>query len=476
MSTSRILVDKSSTELEEYIRKVLDANQPEHSFLPQLRVHAAKARHHTRRTFKLDPVAEYFIYDFCYRNRAKFRKPLVKNRQHYGYRFEGGMPIDGVDAYGAYKASISTWSKSFSHALSFDIASYFNSIYHHDLVHWCAGIGADRADEEALSQFLREINAGRSIDCLPQGLYPCKMIGNSYLSFVDTSNRLKSRAIARLMDDIHLFDDDEAVLLADFHQVQALLGEKGLSPNSSKTVLPSESRKSDSDAVDELKLGLLKKRREVMKRYTEGTDLTNHPELKLNDRQRGYLLELLKNEALTEEDAELVLALMQDHGDDLLAHLPVLAGSFPNLAKRFWQFCRRLGGKLSNREQLAEVLLALLSNSTLLTEFQLFWFASIAEDQLLQTPRAGDILIRLFEHENATMLTKARVLEIPERRFGMVELRESNLKNGSSNWLAWAAATGSRTLPRSQRNYALSYFAKASPLNHLVHLCISALP
>jgi hypothetical protein len=112
----------------------------------------------------------------------------------------------------------------------------------------------------------------------------------------------------------------------------------------------------------------------------------------------------------------------------------------------------------------------------LLTEFQLFWFASIAEDQLLQTPRAGDILIRLFEHENATMLTKARVLEIPERRFGMVELRESNLKNGSSNWLAWAAATGSRTLPRSQRNYALSYFAKASPLNHLVHLCISALP
>lgn len=476
MSTSRILIDTATASIEAYLRKVVDPSEPAHSFPPQLRVHAAKARHHTRRTMKLDPVAEYFIYDFVYRGRGNFRRPFSATRAHHGYRFEGGAPIDGVDDYSSFKASVTNQKAAHAQSLSFDISAYFNSVYHHDLVHWCIGLGLPQPEVEAFSQFLREINAGRSIDCLPQGLYPCKMIGNSFLSFVDTSNRLKSAATVRLMDDTHLFDNSEEILLADFQRIQFLLGEKGLSPNPSKTVLPSEARKTVSETVDELKLSLLKKRREVQKRYVDGTDLTGHPELQLDRRQKSYLLELLKTDALTEEDAELVLALMQDHGDDLLAHLPVLAAGFPNLAKRFYQFCQRLGRKLSNREQLAEVLLTLLTNSACLTEFQLFWFAKITEDHLLQTKQAGSILIKIFEYEHSTMLTKARILEIPENRFGMVELRESNLKNGSSNWLAWAAATGSRALPRAQRNYALAYFAKASPLNFLVHACISALP
>jgi len=337
MSTSRILVDKSSAELEAYLQKVLDPGQVEHSFLPQLRVHAAKARHHTRRTLKLDPVAEYFVYDFVYRNRARFRKPYTTAREHHGFRFENGLPVDGVTAYSEFKSSISAHAALNAHTLSLDISSYFNSVYHHDLSHWCIGIGAVQTDVDGINQFLREINAGRSIDCLPQGLYPCKMIGNNFLTFVDTSNRIRSSAVVRLMDDIHLFDSDESVLISDFHQIQSLLGEKGLSVNPSKTILPSEARKSVSESVDELKLGLLKKRREVMKRYADGTDLSSHPELQLDLRQRAYLLELLKSDALTEEDAELVLALMHEHGDDLLRYLPLLAAGFPNLAKRFYQ-------------------------------------------------------------------------------------------------------------------------------------------
>src|SRR4029077_7609836 len=140
------------------------------------------------------------------------------------------------------KSVISMQAAFNAYTLSLDISAYFNSIYHHDLVHWCTGIGANQPDIDAFSQFLREINAGRSIDCLPQGLYPCKMVGNSFLSFIDTSNRLKSFFIARLMDDIHLFDDNEATLLSDFHQIQSLLGDKGLSVNPAKTILPSEAR------------------------------------------------------------------------------------------------------------------------------------------------------------------------------------------------------------------------------------------
>jgi DNA invertase Pin-like site-specific DNA recombinase len=75
------------------------------------------------------------------------------------------------------------------------------------------------------SRFLQEINSGRSIDCLPHGLYPTKMIGNNFLYFLDTSSRLRSHAIVRFMDDYHLFDDDESVLIDDFMQAQKLLGD-----------------------------------------------------------------------------------------------------------------------------------------------------------------------------------------------------------------------------------------------------------
>jgi hypothetical protein len=40
--------------------------------------------------------------------------------------------------------------------------------------------------------YLREINAGRSVDVLPQGIYPAKMIGNDFLRFVDNHHALKS--------------------------------------------------------------------------------------------------------------------------------------------------------------------------------------------------------------------------------------------------------------------------------------------
>ena len=54
---------------------------------------------------------------------------------------------------------------------TFDVASYFNSIYHHDLVAWFDERGASGDDAALLGRFLREINSGRSVDCLPQGIY-----------------------------------------------------------------------------------------------------------------------------------------------------------------------------------------------------------------------------------------------------------------------------------------------------------------
>ncbi|MCB0198383.1 MAG: hypothetical protein KDJ65_40965, partial [Anaerolineae bacterium] len=64
-----LMFEHHAKELEEYIyQKILDDKQLGDNFLPQQRVHATKPRGHLRRTTKLDPVAEYFIYDLTNRN------------------------------------------------------------------------------------------------------------------------------------------------------------------------------------------------------------------------------------------------------------------------------------------------------------------------------------------------------------------------------------------------------------------------
>ena len=74
----------------------------------------------------------------------------------------------------------------------------------------------------------------------------------------------------------------------------------------------------------------------------------------------------------------------------------------------------------------------------------------------------------LDDHPDATLLSKAKILEIPERRFGMTELREEHLRTGKSDWLSWAAAIGSRAEKKANRNHLLSYFANGGPLNKLI--------
>lgn len=79
-----------------------------------------------------------------------------------------------------------------------DVSSYFNSIYHHDLVNWFAGSkDVESADVEVFGQFMCEINAGFSIDFLPHGLYPTKMLGSHFLSYIDYSILIKSEAMTQ---------------------------------------------------------------------------------------------------------------------------------------------------------------------------------------------------------------------------------------------------------------------------------------
>ncbi len=134
MKTNLLVAEKHEKEVSEYIyQKILDEKQVADNFLPQQRVYATKPRGHLRRTVKLDPVVEYFLYDVTYRNRAIFRSEVSDTRRSFGYRFIEGGHISVHNAYKAYKQRLIENHAKFKHNLQFDIASYFNCLYHHDI-------------------------------------------------------------------------------------------------------------------------------------------------------------------------------------------------------------------------------------------------------------------------------------------------------------------------------------------------------
>ena len=474
LDTNRIPIVKASTALGTFIYEQITHEQvSSDNFLPQIRAYAAKPRFHLRRTLKLDPVAEFYFYDLTYRHRSTFRHSTSSRRKHFGYQFAKGAMVSSARSYRRFRREVRDALAEYRYCVKADIAQYFNSLYHHDLVAWFRDYGKTPEDVDLFGKFLRQINAGRSVDCLPHGIYPAKIVGSQFLRFVDDSNRITARKMLRFMDDIYFFDNSEDVLKQDFHQLQRLLGEKGLSVNESKTRIGEIEELDIEDEIDEIKSHLLKRRRSIV--FGSGSEEEDDDEYNeedvLDDESVCYLLDLLRDEHLEEDDAELILAVMREHSEDVLEHIPTLLSRFPALSKSVFHF----SAYVEDTAELLSIVRNHIRDADYVPEFQLFWLAKLCEGYLLDESGVGDIFADLLDHQSATVISKAKVLEIPEMRFGMPDLREEELRTGASDWLSWAAAVGSRKVRKASRNHLLGYFANGSPINRLISDCVRAM-
>ena len=299
------------------------------------------------------------------------------------------------------------------------------------------------------------------------------MIGNSFLQFVHQSGRLQSDVLIRFMDDFVLFSNDKQILLSDFYYVQEALSAKGLAVNPSKTRLFLKGDDEIDSALNGVNKGLLRKRRRIVLRGYDDDESDVDEELRnLTKKETDLLRELLARPHLEEEDAELVLALMGNHSADVVTRFEDLLRDFPHLAKSIYQFTRFVRDKdalSSNHRKICGGDQDHPGISTLLA-----W--GHPRGTLLGTKQASEIVHSLYTHPWATPVTKAKVLEIADQRYGLTELRETHLKDGTSDWLAWASACGSRAEKKAARNYSLKYFQNASPINKLIGEVIGDLP
>lgn len=463
LNTNRVIVEHGESQIKLYLE---DCQKGQKSFSPQHRVYAAKDPIHLRRTVKLDPVAEYFIYDLVYKNRQRFRKPHSEKRVHYGYRFENGVPMSASKDYKDFKDAI--WIDGLFGAafIGFDISNYFNALYHHDLEAWLAALDASNEDVQMFSKFLRETNAGRSIDCLPHGLYPTKMIGNDFLRFVEESTFLKATSVHRFMDDVYIFGNSASEVNADFNRIQRVLGLKGLSVNPSKTKVNRSKADETEASISAVKKNLLQRRREIVSSNLYDDDEATEEAVKadLSEEEIEEINDILKGGDIEEDDAELILTVMRTHAEDVLAFLPGIISRFPHLAKNVYKFC----GDIDDTEAVADLIDQSLSSDDETQEYQLFWFGMMVESYLMQSKKAPNIIAKLLEHRNRTDISVAKILEIPDLRYGLPDVRQGYLASGRSDWLSWSSAVGSRAVKPAARNYMLEYFMKSSPMNRLI--------
>ncbi|TGL62025.1 antiviral reverse transcriptase Drt5 [Leptospira sarikeiensis] len=469
LNTNHLIINKMHLQLDRSIANQNGNLNHPLQFLPQSRVFANKGGRLLRRTVKLDPFAEYFIYDLIHKNRSYFISTNSKSRKIFGYNFSENKVPNTAASYSSFKKAISAFTNKYKYGMKFDISSYFNSIYQHDLVSWFSETTNAEKDTKDFGQFLRQINSGRSVDCLPQGILPCKVIGSHFLKFIDNSISLKCEGFLRFMDDFYLFGNDQQTVFDDFNLIQQLLGLKGLNINQSKTVhhIPSHI----DVHLDSVKTELLQIRRKVIIVSGEEYDVSNPFQDILSHDQVEYLTTLLKNPNIEEEDAELVLVLLRDYSRNVLDYLEGIIEKFPNLIKNIFSFSRFI----EDKEDYLDILINVVRNSRDITEYQLFWIAWIVEIYLSEYEKAGELVNLLLINPKSSSISKAKILEMKDNRFGLPEVREEYLRSGQSDWLGWSSAVGSQSMKKISRNHLLDYFGNGSEMNKLIAACVKSL-
>jgi Reverse transcriptase (RNA-dependent DNA polymerase) len=438
-------------ELRAHISKmILDAQQPE-GFVAGHVAFSRKDAHHLRRVLVLDPISIFFLYDFVVSHRSHFPKAPRGDRQSFGHAFHRGAPVDAFAAYHEFRRRKYALRRKCGVFAHLDVFNCFNSFYHHDVASFVS-TSVGRAAGQAFGQFLRELNAGVSVACFPQGLYPAKVIGNAYLSFVEKSRSLKVQALIRFLDDIVLFTDGRSEVEAQVLEVQYLLDKHHLALNDAKTVVGDRTVRFGERRLDAIRRSLVKKRETIKSGYDEDDE----EEVGLSRQEREYLSSLIHRPNIAQEDVELALALMRQEADALESLLGPVLDAAPHLLRGLHRFI----GVAQDHGETWAALKERITSTRKLPEHDLFWYARILLDYYEFDQDVADSLLEIFRRPESTAIVKAAILESRELEHGFADLKERELRNAGDLLILSAAMLGLVGLEKGRRNQLFKYASR----------------
>ena len=437
-------------------KNIFDSSKKSDSFSTCPIVYALKDNRHLRRMLFLDPAASFYIYDFLINNYKLFQiDTKKKKRKYYGYALKSKKSLSPFMQYHTFRKRKYELKSKYQYFAKADISNCFNSFYHHDIV---SHLRSHLPEDEAIQfgQFLREINAGTSINCFPQGIYPAKSIGNNYLSFCERSFDLKSAAIIRFLDDFFFFDNKLSVIEQDIIVLQQLLGARGLSLNEGKTKFGSKSSDFEEKKLDSIKKSLLVKREEIF-----SYDESQKENVILDSEEVEYLKNILKSRDVSEEDVELALSLFKQDEEAAEVLIDIVFNRYPNLIKDLHRHMR----DIEDNGELWKAIENKIS-ADFLTEYELFWLVRSIIDIYTFDEDSAELLFTIFKHPCSSPTVKAAILEFTDNRYGLEDLKLQQLRSGAEGIIASSAVAGLEKLEKSKRNQNLKYISKSSTYLH----------
>ena len=450
-------------------REIFKEGADSNSFIMQPLVYALKDNRHVRQTFLLEPFAQIFLYDFVYRNKTSFIMKINENRKSFGYSFNDDK-YNSSDEFKKFTEKKYELKSRYEYMGKIDITNCFNNIYHHDIVSYISML-INQDESKKIGKFLREINGGRSTNCMPQGLFPAKVIGNFYLSFIENSRELKCEYIIRFMDDIYLFSNDQQIIIDDILIIQRLIGEKGLYLNEEKTKVQKCKEDIEKSEIEDSKKSLLQKRRQIINGYTG--EVEDIDVIDFTSEETDYLKHKLEDaKHLSDEDIELLLSVLSASEEESKVLIELVIHNFPHLTKNLYFSVKR--NLMYLNQDIIQLLEEFIVTKKNIQEFQLFWITKILIDLTIINEHIADILFNVYKHNSSTNVVKCLILELQENNYGLLDLKK-NVVRGNAFELVISALVGLISLEKGNRNQIYKYVGRFNPMFKVVTKALSLL-
>ena len=429
-------------------------------------VSALKKDGSLRTTVKLDPFMDYIFYSFVLNHQKVFEYRNTYSRTVYGYYFDNGRPRSIAKSYNEFQATIRKCRRAYKYYLKLDVKAYFDSMSLSDFMKWLRKRKTDCFCTDLLESCFNKVSEAKIKSFLPQGIYPTKLLGSHYLSFLERDGCLYSDRSVRFLDDIYLFSDDPKLLARDFHTIQYELRERGLSINPSKTYL-SIYHSVSSLSGESLTHSFLHKKRLQSFEVSDGETLFDGPSSRLTSIDRVYLDSRIKNMEPYEEDVDVLLTFLRDDADEYLSLIDYVIYHYPYHTKSLYYFIKYI----KNHKSVVALLRSFLQSHKKISEYQLFWITKIA--LYLRTACGEDVSLEIFNHPNVTVLIQSKILEEPGGNNKILDIGRDFLSITSEGLLAYCAAFGQRESGGLEQNIGFRTFSERSSFSNVLAKIIS---
>lgn len=469
LRTPLMFAKTDANALRAQVARILDPKQFD-GFVAGHLAYSRKDTHHLRRVQVLDPFATFFLYDFVHAHRKSFPRSVNLDRHVYGHCFQKDRFVDAFAEYHSFRRKKYELISAHGHFAQLDIFNCFNSFYHHDVTSFVSRRTTPQAGEN-FGQFLRELNAGVSVACFPQGMYPAKLLGNSYLSLIEESRSLKAPSLARFLDDVVIAASSRRDVDTQVLEVQYILDKHHLALNESKTLIGEKGQRFRERHLDSIKRELLLKREAAKTTYdTEEVGATSEAddEEGLSEEQREYLTSLVRATNVAQEDIELALTLLRGEPDGERMLVDPVLDNAPHLLRSFHRFMEL---SKSDGTDVWDAITLRLRSGRQVPEHDLFWYARILIDRYAFDQDVADLLLDIYARSASSAVVRAAILETEHLEHGFSDLKESALRAEGTLLIVAAAMVGLAKQDKAKRNHTFKYVARnGANAASLVHI------